>query len=579
MRVYGDRRRRADPREEIERLEAALAALPSRGLARHAALVSVFIGAGQLMQGLADADFAETGRDGPSSLWAAGEPALLALARAVDTSWTSGFERRTPLPGGLFRQLAARPLPACVEIVDPEGHAFYAVYPEAYAEAARGVGRRIDRVVGIRSIGVGLGAMVAAATGAGEFVTMRPVGHPFDRRVEPDPAWAARLGPKVTAVADEGPGLSGSSFGAVLDFLGAHGTPADLVEVFPSHGGDLGPMAGAERRARWAALPRHVVDFDALALGPLTACHGLAAWLSPLIGSAVGPLQDISGGAWRESRPEPWPASNVQQERRKFLLTTAEGRFLARFAGLGRAGERAAERARILAEIGATPPYVGFAHGFVVERWVEGRPLDPQAVDPVELGGAVGRYLGLRARALPAMAEDGASVEELHEMARINASEALGQDAAERMGLWASRLPTLAGLARRAHTDNKLDAHEWLVAPGGRLVKTDAIDHCAAHDLVGCQDLAWDVVGAEVELGLGAEASAALRREAADASGQPVHDVLAAFYLPCYLAFRCGAAQEGARALTHTAEARRLEMSSRRYADALAAALDHPDNP
>jgi hypothetical protein len=574
MRVYGDRRRRVDPREEIATIEAAVAALPGRGLSRHAALVSVFIRSGQLMQGLADDAFADTGRDGPSAAWLAGRPALDALARAVDVSWRSGFERRTPVPARLFVPLTLQPLPSSVEIVEPEGHAFYAIYPEAYADAARRAQRRVDRVVGVRSIGVGLGAMVAAAAGAGEFVTLRPVGHPFDRKVEPDPDWAARLAPKVTAIVDEGPGLSGSSFGAVLDFLDEHGTPADLVEIFPSHHGDLGPMASEERRARWAALARHVVDFDALALGPQNDARGLEAWLAPLIGRSVAAVHDLSGGAWRAARPEPWPAANVQQERRKFLFTTAEGRFLARFAGLGRAGDAAATRARILAEIGATPAFVGLAHGFVVERWVEGRALELARADPRELAAAVGRYLGLRARALPAGADDGASVQALHDMALVNAGEALGQDAAGRLARWMPRLPALAGLVRRAQTDNRLDAHEWLVTPEGRLVKTDAIDHCATHDLVGCQDIAWDIVGATVELGLQPAEAALLRREAAEASGRAVHEELVAFYLSCYLAFHCGAAVEGARALAGSAEAVRLEALAGRYATALARSLE-----
>jgi hypothetical protein len=36
----------------------------------------------------------------------------------------------------------------------------------------------------------------------------------------------------------------------------------------------------------------------------------------------------------------------------------------------------------------------------------------------------------------------------------------------------------------------------------GRQLKTDALHHHAGHDLVGCQDVAWDIVGVTVELGL-----------------------------------------------------------------------------
>jgi len=46
-----------------------------------------------------------------------------------------------------------------------------------------------------------------------------------------------------------------------------------------------------------------------------------------------------------------------------------------------------------------------------------------------------------------------------------------------------------------------MHAWEWVVVDG-TFVKTDAVDHHAAHDLVGCQDLAWDIAGASHELGL-----------------------------------------------------------------------------
>ena len=36
------------------------------------------------------------------------------------------------------------------------------------------------------------------------------------------------------------------------------------------------------------------------------------------------------------------------------------------------------------------------------------------------------------------------------------------------------------------------------------LLKTDALDHSEGHDLIGCQDIAWDVVGAATELELSA---------------------------------------------------------------------------
>ena len=60
----------------------------------------------------------------------------------------------------------------------------------------------------------------------------------------------------------------------------------------------------------------------------------------------------------------------------------------------------------------------------------------------------------------------------------------------------------LKGAVRRVETDNRLHAWEWLHTPDGRLLKTDALDHHAGHDLIGCQDITWDIAGATVELDL-----------------------------------------------------------------------------
>jgi hypothetical protein len=51
------------------------------------------------------------------------------------------------------------------------------------------------------------------------------------------------------------------------------------------------------------------------------------------------------------------------------------------------------------------------------------------------------------------------------------------------------------------HRGRAFDHGNWCGA-GGRLLKSGALDHHAGHDLVGHQDIAWDIVGAVVELGL-----------------------------------------------------------------------------
>jgi hypothetical protein len=119
---------------------------------------------------------------------------------------------------------------------------------------------------------------------------------------------------------------------------------------------------------------------------------------------------------------------------------------------------------------------------------------------------------------------------------------------------------------------------EWLVCRGGGLLKTDALDHHAAHDLVGCQDVAWDVVGAAVELRLTPSEREAVCTIVAGASGRPVEAALLRVYEPCYLAFHVGACALGRETLMgFVRESARLDRSRRRYTQALQRALSpHP---
>ncbi len=90
-------------------------------------------------------------------------------------------------------------------------------------------------------------------------------------------------------------------------------------------------------------------------------------------------------------------------------------------------------------------------------------------------------------------------------MVRRNITLGIVADAAERMTPRA--VPTQL---RPVAIDGKLHAWEWLVRLDGALIKSDAYDHHASHDLVGCQDTAWDIVGAAVELELTTSRSCAL---------------------------------------------------------------------
>jgi len=578
MFVFGDGARVETPQRQLGRVVAALdrARDAGSGLDRHDHLVEALIEAGEFAQGAIDAEFEITGRDTASPLRDAATKLLIALAAEIRRSWAAGFPAG-PVDPALRRRieaLAALPLPDAIRCRLAEGFAFYALYPESYLEAATALaGIRPLQVIGIRSIGLPLAAVVAEACGAEGLVSVRPVGHPFRRRLAVDPALTAELlrdADATFAIVDEGPGLSGSSFGAVADHLESHGVERGRIRFFPSHGGGPGPQALPGHCERWWSAARHWMDFDTLALQPRQPWHGLGAWVEDLTGGP-GRLEDLFAGTWRagHGRPPPqWPPSYRQQERRKFLLDTGGGRrFLLKFAGLGRHGRDKLRRAKALHAAGFTPQPVGYRRGFLVERWNgDARPLGPDAGDRPALLRHLAAYLGFRARHLPAEPGSGATLATLAEMLRENAAEALGEDAGRAFRRLSMLADGLEDRVRRIETDNRMHRWEWLAGPNGALLKTDALDHCAAHDLVGCQDMAWDVAGAAIEFDLDEAEEAELCALAGREAGRPVDLGLLRFLAPCYAAFQLGSWTMARASDGDPDEAMRLDREIARYA-------------
>jgi hypothetical protein len=539
VRFFGDRAWTRDPRAELASAAAALdaaGALPA-GPLRHGALAAVLVHAGMLAQGLADAG---TGGDGVAAR--ATLDALEELAAAVWASWNAGG--RVAAPGRTrLAAVAAAPLPDAISMRRPEGFALYAVYPEAHAAAARAVAGQGATVIGIRSIGTTLAAMVAAGAGDTRVAgTVRPTGHPFRREATLGAALEAavlRGRGRPFAVADEGPGLSGSSFAAVLRALRALGVPPAEVHLFPSHAGEPGPEAAPDVRALYGAAPRHHVAFESLlcANGHPLSIPRLA---EDAIGPPEAPPEDVSAGAWRAhafGAASEWPPSQGWRERRKYLLRAGGCTWLVRFAGLGDDGARALARARALAAAGLAPAPAALRHGFVFTPWLaDARPLARDGLPRPALLAALRRHLAFVAATFPAAPGEGAAPAALLALARDNAREALGPDGAAAVERVARMLPEVEGTARPVAVDGKLDAWEWLLLPDGRVQKADALDHHADHGLAGCQDALWDVAGAELAFGLPPEDGDALARAVrAAAPGAPPR--VLPFYRVCQAAF------------------------------------------
>ena len=487
MLVYGDHREMADPAERLEDISVRLDAMAAEpaGISRHSALVGLLIEAGQLLQGVAD-------EGGPAEELS---DFVHDLARCVLTSSDSGFAKFGELPR--VPQLSG---PDRVELRLPEGFAFYAVYPEAYAEAARRLTLAgIPRVIGIRSIGTSLAAIVAEALNAPSAISVRPFGDPFAREVDLPPEIVDREAYYV--IVDEGPGMSGSSFGSVADWLEEQGVARERIAFLPSHAGELGPQASGRHRERWCKAQRIAAQFD-----------------RSFLEDRFGPLQPFyGGGAW---------------QRLKFLGTRDGEPVLIKFAGIGRIGKRKFELARSLHSAGLTPEPIEFVHGFLVERWLsDAQPLRA-GEKPIE---EVARYISARARLFPARADRGASIGELLTMCRRNIGLAFGGEMSRRLERFDAA--ALEPRVRRVRTDNKLDREEWLRSPDGRLLKADAVDHHQAHDLVGCQNVEWDLAGAIEEFELDADETARLVGVVGEADAE-----LLGFDRVAYAAFRLGQA-------------------------------------
>ncbi|HXU61318.1 MAG TPA: hypothetical protein VN962_06420 [Polyangia bacterium] len=577
MIVFGDRTRVRSPAAQIAALQEALARLPGArpGIQRHAALVALLLAAGELAQGLADAAFARTGRDGQDDAASMAMTAAVALGRAVWRSHRAAYAGEAAVDGvagDALNRLAALALPDEITIHPGEGFQHYAVYPETYACAAASAfqGRPPGLVVGIRSIGSTLAAAVAGVLPASAPlpITVRPVGPPFERRLaladDLAQALAGARGRPV-AVVDEGPGLSGSSFGAVLDALESAGIPDADARVFPSHAGDVGPAASPRTRTRWATVARVHVPFETAFLDPQQP--GLREWVADLIGRLDEPPQDLGAGGWRRqvwSDAAAWPPAMAMRERRKYLLRAGGQRFLARFIGLGETGAAASARAESLAAAGFSPPVAGIRHGFLLTRWIEADRLWPVPLTRARLIDRLAAYLSFRAHQFPGDRGRGASPAALLEMARLNAAEAGATAAAARLERFASWLPALSRAARPIAIDGRLHGWEWLLLPDGRLWKTDAVDHCDAHDPIGHQDLAWDVAGASVELQLDRRELARLC-DALASSGHPIEREPLTFYRETYLGFQLGLHASAVPLASDASEVARLSAAADGY--------------
>jgi hypothetical protein len=436
-------------------------------------------------------------------------------------------------------------VPHHLEISKPEGFAYYALHPLAYADV---LGRlepppTTVGVIGIRSIGTTLSAVTAAALRLGgaraSRITVRPQGHPYNRRTAltpPQSAWLRELLEANAAflIVDEGPGLSGSSFLSVAEALVEQGAPAENITLICGHEPDFARLCSDDgperaRKFRWVAVDNR-----------------------PRVPEVVDAGAFLGGGAWRRwmfSAEEDWPAAWASMERGKYLSREEEGqRRLFKFAGLGHYGDRMLEREREAAAAGFAPACAPAGNGFVCYPWLHGRPMRAGDLSEPVLE-RLAAYCAFRARAF---AVDAPDIVALEQMAEHNL-EQFGVD-----------LPVTLQLERPVITDGRMQPHEWLLASDGRMLKTDCGSHGDDHFFPGPTDIAWDLAGAIVEWRMDASQKEFFLQCYRQASGDDAVTRTRDFAV-AYAAFRSGYCLMAAKAMEGTHEQQRLHRAANQY--------------
>jgi hypothetical protein len=543
----------------LHRFEQRVAALPLRP--DHDTLTALLIDFGEAESAVTDAMLPD--RDEERAELQQWRTAARAVA---DTFCASAARDRDRLPaaiGALPSAIAAlhqRPYAETVQTRRAEGFTCYGLYPEQYIDAAKRLvaTMRPESVfcIGLRSIGAVLAQVVASTLASlgvrTEVRSLRPRGHPYDRRILTDHTFAqvvTNFAPSHVAIVDEGPGLSGSSLAAGVDAALAAGIGADCIVIVPAWDAPAEGLRSERARQVWAAHRRVI------------GCY------RPPVGLEE-PITDLSAGRWRPvvagSETTPWPAVQPQHERVKLLSGPSGHRRVSRFAGLGRYGEAKMARAAALADAGFSPAPRSLANGFLVMDWMEGA-ICPQ---PSTHTSRQADYLAYTRATFASDEPD--DIDELAEMLRVNTREGLGAG-------YIGAAETLARSAApyrepRVRVDGRLLAHEWVQSASG-LFKIDALDHHADDFFPGCRDIAWDVAGAVVELALPPDLESALIARYLHRSGDSTIGTRLPFYRAAYLAYRLGYTSLAAETLGTSDDGMRFRKLLWRYRRSLAALL------
>lgn len=496
-------------------------------LCGHGALLDTLLLAGELECGMADADYAalraELLTDGIAEK-------LLHYGSAADSQGLANI---------------ARAIPVCdqLSISTPEGFAYYALHPLAYADVLDRIPVPANHllVVGVRTIGTTLSAVTAASARLrgmqAQRITVRPQGHPYDRRTEFSPQQLAIVKAAISsgatlAIVDEGPGLSGSSFLSVTEALEQAGAPPEKIVLVSGHEPNVDALCASDAPRRWRRYRNVAVDGESRRPAPAANFIGAGQWRSRLM-----------------SNESEWPASWTSFERLKYLSDAEQGGpRLFKFAGLGHYGDQVFEREEKAAEAGFAPPPRPESDGFLSYPWIQARPMAASDVSQRVLA-RLAEYCAFRLRAFSVG------------LSELNALQQMAEHNMHELGL---SLPVVLRLERPVIADGRMQPHEWLWTAEGRMLKTDSGSHGDGHFFPGPADIAWDLAGAIVEWRMDEHQAELFLDLYRRSSGDDASDRVGGF-IKAYAVFRCAYCMMAANAMLGSEEQARLDRAAAGY--------------